>query len=396
MAAGLHLRDIRYGYSEQQTMQSAVTRLMVTDFRNYSRALVALDAEPVVLTGDNGAGKTNLMEAVSYLSPGRGLRGAKLGDVTRIGAARWAVSATVDSPAGETRIGTGLEPRDADDPEDGGDRRLIQIDGAAAGAPALAEILRVSWLTPQMDRLFIEGASGRRRFLDRLVLGLHPAHGRETAAYERAMRERNRLLAEGRADPLWLDALEVRMAEHGVAVAAARLDAVARLQAAVEMGGSAFPAADLAVEGQIEADLAAAPAVEAEDRYRQRLKAARMRDAAAGRAGDGPHLSDLKAVHRAKAMPAGLCSTGEQKALLIGVTLAAARLVRAETGAAPVLLLDEVAAHLDARRRGALFDDVLALGSQAWMSGTDAALFAPLGGRAQFFTIGSGTVRRSA
>lgn len=373
-------------------MLSAITRLTVSDFRNYGRAVLDPRPGPVVLTGENGAGKTNLLEAISYLAPGRGLRGAKLGEVTRMGAARWAVAATVETPRGEVRVGTGIEPREGDGEAGASDRRVVHVDGASATAPTLAEILRISWLTPQMDRLFIEGASGRRRFFDRLVMALHPAHGRETAGYERAMRERNRVLAMDRPDAAWLAALEQRMAEHGVAVAAARLESLARLKAAIEMSGGVFPRADLALEGTLEADLAAVPAIEAEDRFRHRLAAGRARDAAMGRAGDGPHLADLRVTHCGKNMPAELCSTGEQKALLIGITLAAARLTRAETGVPPVMLLDEVAAHLDARRRAALFEELLALGAQAFMTGTDRALFAPLDGQAQFYSIFSGTV----
>jgi len=377
----------------------AVRTLRVTDFRNYTAARMALDSTPVVLTGDNGAGKTNLLEAVSYLVPGRGLRGARLGDVTRIGARAWAVAAGIATATGVTRVGTGLERRDGaavtaeGDDGPGGERRVVHIDGTPAGGPAaLGDVAVMSWLTPQMDRLFIEGAGGRRRFLDRLVLALHPAHGRQAAAYERAMRERTRLLIEGNRDRSWITALELRMAEHGVAVAAARRDALGRLQLALNMSDSVFPAADIDVEGSVEADLAALSALEAEDRFRIRLEAARARDAVAGRAGDGPHLSDLKARHRARAMPAELCSTGEQKTLLIGIVMAAARLALIETGVAPILLLDEVAAHLDTRRREALFGELLALGAQAWMTGTDAALFSQLEGQAQFFTISSGTI----
>lgn len=373
-------------------MLAAITRLTVSDFRNYGRAVMVPRPGPVVLTGENGAGKTNLLEAISYLAPGRGLRGARLGEVTRLGASRWAVAATIETMRGEVRVGTGIEPRAEDGETASADRRVVQIDGQPGTAPALAEILRISWLTPQMDRLFIEGASGRRRFFDRLVMALHPAHGRETAAYERAMRERNRVLAMERSDAAWLGALEQRMAEHGVAVAAARLESVGRLRTAIDMAASVFPRADLAVEGTVEADLAIVPAVEAEDRFRSRLAAGRGRDAAMGRAGDGPHLADLRVSHCGKNMPAELCSTGEQKALLIGITLAAARLTRAETGAPPVMLLDEVAAHLDARRRAALFEELLTLGAQAFLSGTDRALFAPLDAEAQFFSICSGTV----
>jgi len=375
----------------------AVARLTLSDYRNYrsERLTLAPDIKLVVLTGDNGAGKTNLMEAVSYLSPGRGLRGAALADIARQGACAWAVAAETVGPHGASSIGTGLEAgMSAND--SAALRRVARQDGQPVSPAALAAVMQVNWLTPQMDRLFLEGPSARRRFLDRLVMALHPMHGSQVAAYERAMRERNRLLAEGRADPMWLTALEGRMAEHGVAVAAARLDAVARLQVAADMQATmregAFPVPDLALTGGIEEDLQHYPAVEAEDRFKTRLAAARARDAAVGRTGDGVHLTDFRARHRAKNQDAEQCSTGEQKALLIGIVLAAARLARIEAGAAPVLLLDEVAAHLDARRRTALFDEIDALGAQTWLSGTDAALFQELAGRAQFFRVGGGAV----
>ena len=376
-------------------MRYAVTRLTLSDFRNYRQARLTPAAAVVVLTGDNGAGKTNLLEAISFLSPGRGLRGARLGDVTRQGGEAWAVAALVDGAAGAFEVGTGLGRRLAEGGDDeGGERRLVHIDGAAAGGPAaLGEVLRVAWLTPQMDRLFLEGPPGRRRFLDRLTLALHPAHGRAVAAYDRAMRERNRLLSDGAADPLWLTALEGRMAEHGVAVAAARLDAVERLQAAADATSGAFPRADLGVDGAVEADLARLPALQAEDRLKARLKAGRARDAAMGRTGEGPHLSDLKARHRSKGMAAEMCSTGEQKALLIGIVLAAARLSKIDDGAPPVLLLDEITAHLDEARRGALFDELIALDAQAWLSGTAPALFSDFKGRADFFTVAAGTIK---
>lgn len=375
-------------------MAYAASRLVLTDFRNHVRTALVLGPAPVVLTGENGAGKTNLLEALSYLAPGRGLRGARLPDITRIGARGWAVAATIAGPDGTSDVGTGIEGKAAGNDDEGGvERRIVHVDGqAVAGPAALAEVLKLSWLTPQMDRLFIEGPSGRRRFFDRLAFNFHPGHGREVAAYERVLRERNRLLAEGRADPHWLGALETQIAEHGVAVAAARLDTLARLQAAVDLKQSAFPAADLDLAGAVEDDLKRMPAVEAEDRFKARLREGRARDAAIGRTGDGPHVTDLKARHRPKAMPAELCSTGEQKALLIGIVMGAARLAQAETGTAPILLLDEVAAHLDGLRRAALFEEILALGAQAFMTGTDAALFADLGSRAQYFTVRGGTV----
>lgn len=380
---------------DNATMHYAVTRLRLTAFRNYPG--LALDPDPasVVLTGENGAGKTNLLEALSYLAPGRGLRGARLGDVTRmqgagVGATEcWAVAATAEGPEGPVDIGTGLQPT----ANGGAIRRTVHIERQPASGPAaLGEVVRIMWLTPQMDRIFTEGPAHRRRFLDRLVIALNPAHGREVAAYERAMRERNRLLAEGRADPAWLGALEGRMAAHGVAMAAARLDGVARLTAGMDAAVGAFPAGVLDVVGVLEDALKSRPAVEAEDHFRAELQAGRARDAAAGRALQGPHGSDLRVHHADTGMAAELCSTGEQKALLLGITLASARLVKAEA-AAPILLLDEVAAHLDERRRWALFEELEALESQCWMTGTDAGLFAALEGRAAFYAVAEGQVR---
>ncbi|HUN51596.1 MAG TPA: DNA replication/repair protein RecF, partial [Candidatus Sulfotelmatobacter sp.] len=345
----------------------AVRRLLLTDFRCYAGLRLDIAAGPVVLTGGNGAGKTNLLEAISFLSPGRGLRRARLTEVTRRGAApaaAWAVHAALAGPRGDCEIGTGLAPAEA-----GGDiaeRRLVRLDGAAATGPSqLAEVASVVWLTPQMDRLFSEGAAGRRRFLDRLVFGLDPGHARRVAAYEKAMRERTRLLQSGRFDPAWVGALEGTMAEWGVAVAAARRDAIARLGAALEAASGPFPRALLGVEGLLERWLDEAPALAVEDRYRERLAERRGRDAEAGGAGEGPHRSDLRVAHAAKDMPAELCSTGEQKALLIAIVLANARLQAARRAAVPILLLDEVAAHLDAARRAALFEAIGALGAQA-------------------------------
>lgn len=377
----------------------AVTRLMLTSFRSYSHAELRTGLEPVVLTGENGAGKTNVLEALSFLMPGRGLRGARLGDVTRIGApAGWAVSATISSPDGEVLVGTGIGGAGAggigDDSEDGGaERRIVRINGEPAGGPAaLAEYMRMVWLTPQMDGLFLDSGSARRRFLDRLTSAFHTGHGYQLNAYERVMRERNKLLAEGRMDPAWLGALEARMAEHGTALAAARIDTLAQLRAALLMTEGAFPAANLALKGGLEEALLQRPAVAVEDEYKERLKALRRVDAQAGRATEGPHRSDLEAEHKPKAMPAALCSTGEQKALLIGMTLASARMIAAQTGAAPVLLLDEVAAHLDAERRAALYDEICVLGAQAWLTGADSSLFEALEGRARFFSVAQGSI----
>jgi DNA replication and repair protein RecF len=315
-----------------------VTRLVLTDFRNYRSARLDFDAGPVVLpvvlTGPNGAGKTNLLEAVSFLSPGRGLRRARLAEIDR----------------------------------------------------------RVLWLTPQMDRLFVEGPGGRRRFLDRLVLGLDPAHATRVAAYEQAMRERARLLRDGPADPAWLTALEEVLAEQGVAVAAGRRDAVERLDGVCAGAEGAFPRARLALIGTVEEWLGAIPALEAEEQFKAALAQNRAADAAAGGAILGPHRSDLAVTYADKGIAAESASTGEQKALLIAIVLAQAALQRATRGEPPLLLLDEVAAHLDERRRAALFEALSGLESQTWITGTDAALFAPLRGHARFLSVADGAL----
>ena len=373
-----------------------VTRLVLTDFRNYRSARLDLDAGscglPVVLTGPNGAGKTNLLEAVSFLSPGRGLRRARLGEIDRRpsaiepGSSGWAVAATVAIGQGPVRIGTGREP-------DSGERRVIRIDGEPArNQAALAECLGVLWLTPQMDRLFVEGPGARRRFLDRLVLGLDPAHAARVAAYEQAMRERARLLRDGPNDAAWLSALEEIMAQQGVAVAAARRDSIERLDHVCADAEGAFPRARLALIGTVEDWLGRMPALEAEERFKAALAANRGADAAAGGAVLGPHRSDLAVTYADKGIAAENASTGEQKALLIAIVLAQAALQRASRGEPPVLLLDEVAAHLDEARRAALFEALAALESQTWITGTDAALFAPLHGRARFLSVADGTL----
>ncbi len=360
----------------------AVVRLTLTDFRNYRFLRLETDPRPVVLTGPNGAGKTNVLEALSFLTPGRGLRRARLSEATRQGAASWGVAATVRRPDGVVEIGTGREA--------GSERRVVRVDGAAARQAALAEAFSAVWLTPPMDRLFQEGAAGRRRFLDRLAFGFAPAHGGHATAYEHALRERARLLRQGRADPAWLGRLEADMAAHGIAMAVARRTTVARLQAASAAGG-AFPAAALAVAG-VEDWLATAEPAAAEARLREALAASRRLDAHTGGAAEGPHKSDLKVRHVAKDVPAELCSTGEQKALLVSLVLAQARAQAAERGLAPVLLLDEVAAHLDAERRRALWDELATTAGQSWLTGTDAADFDGLGERAQYFAVHDGGV----
>ncbi|MCW5732321.1 MAG: DNA replication/repair protein RecF [Alphaproteobacteria bacterium] len=372
----------------------AVRRLSLSDFRCYAGLRLEVDARPVVLTGPNGAGKTNLLEALSLLSPGRGMRRARLGEFVRRDApsGAFAVAARLDGPAGWVEIGTGLQIASERAEDQPAERRSVRIDGQpAAGPQALAEVTSLAWLTPQMDRLFIEAPSGRRRFLDRLTFGLDPAHARRVAAYEKAMRERNRLLRAGGSDPAWLAALEGTMAEWAVAVAAARRDALARFSAALdELPDGPFPRARLAVRGRLEDWLDEMPALDAEDRYRMMLRAQRQEDMEAGGALEGPHRSDLLVRHAAKDMPAEQCSTGEQKALLIAILLADVRLQLARRGATPVLLLDEVAAHLDQVRRAALFAQIGELGAQAWMTGTEPQLFEALRGEAQFFTVRDG------
>jgi DNA replication and repair protein RecF len=353
---------------------ASITRLALTDFRSYASALIEPGPGFVLLSGDNGAGKTNMLEAVSLLTPGRGLRTAPLGEMARKdGAGGFAVSARI-SANGALEIGTGTL---AAAPE----RRQVRINGAAASVNSLSEWLSVLWLTPAMDRLFADSAGARRRFLDRLVMALEPAHAHHSARYEAAMRARNKLLAEpDSADPAWLAALEAGMAEHGAAVAEARARTVAALDERIEAAPSSeFASAKVALEGWADSDLAA------------ELRASRGRDAAAGRATVGPHRQDLAVTHRAKAMPAALSSTGEQKALLLGLVLAHAGLVAERRGAPPILLLDEVGAHLDPRRRDALFERLEGRG-QVWMTATEAAVFDSIGKGSRFHVEGGQAV----
>ncbi|SOB86527.1 DNA replication and repair protein RecF [Sphingomonas guangdongensis] len=347
-----------------------LARLVLTDFRNHAAAGIDVAAPFVVLSGDNGAGKTNVLEAVSLLAPGRGLRRAALSDMARQGGAGgFGVAATL---ADAVQIGTGTR---GDAPE----RRIVRVNGAAAAATSLAEWLSVLWLTPAMDRLFTAPGSERRRFLDRLTLAIAPAHAHHSARYEAAMRQRNRLLAEAANDRDWLGALETAMAEHGAAIQAARADLVAALAVALAEAPGGFARATVAIDGGEEADLARA------------LADGRRRDATAGRTLVGPHRADLLVTNQAKGQAASLSSTGEQKALLFGIVLAHARLVAARTGRAPVLLLDEVAAHLDPVRRAALFAALAGVG-QVWMTGTERALFADLPAGAARFTVDAGEI----
>ncbi len=348
-------------------MPQFLARITLAQFRSHRRTLLAFDGRPVTLWGPNGSGKTNVLEAVSLLSPGRGLRGAPADEMTRRPAGLgWKIVATLSS--GET-VETAAEP---------GRPRTVAIDGKPAPQAALGRLLRVLWLTPAMDRLWIEGAEGRRRFLDRIALSFRPSHAEAALAYDKAMRERNRLLRDGVADAAWHAALEAQMAAAGAALAAGRRHALQRIEDATAGAETAFPAATLALtgpEGAAQPETAAALAAS--------LAEGRRRDMAAGRTLTGPHRADVAAVYTAKGTPAARCSTGEQKALLISLVLANARALAVDTGTPPLLLLDEVAAHLDASRRSALYDEIAALGAQALLTGTGPELFAGLAGRAQ-------------
>ena len=349
-----------------------LSRLSLDDFRNYCDARLEPGPGFVLLTGPNGAGKTNILEAVSLLTPGRGLRQVPISEMARSdGAGAWSVAARLENG---TELGTGTS---ATAPE----RRQVRINGAAASVNSLSERLSVLWLTPAMDRLFADSAGGRRRFLDRLTLALRPGHATHAARYEAAMRARNKLLAEpDGADPAWLAALEAGMAEHGAALGEARAATVAALtEAMADLPEDDFPRSSLSLEGWGGGDLAAA------------LKANRGRDAAAGRAIAGPHRQDLAVTHLAKGQPAARGSTGEQKALLLGIVLAHADLVARRRDAAPILLLDEVAAHLDPARRAALFHRIEGRG-QVWMTATEPALFDAIGAGATRYHVEAGTI----
>jgi DNA replication and repair protein RecF len=393
----LHARVI---YTGRVTSAARIRRLNLANFRSYRAASIAIDDGPVVLVGSNGAGKTNLLEAISFLAPGRGLRRATLDEVAFSegdGAANdsWAVWAEIEGALGLVTLGTGIEPASGDA---SAPARKCRIDREpVASAAAFVDHLRLVWLVPAMDGLFSGPGSERRRFLDRLVLAVDGEHAARVSALERALRSRNRLLENPNPDPHWLDAIEHETAELAIAVAAARAETVQRLSAALAARhepGAAFPSAEVALDGWVEALVPNHPAVEVEDRYRAVLRGNRARDAAAGRTTDGPHLTDLAVVYKPKNIPARDASTGEQKALLIGLVVAHAGLVADMTGFAPVLLLDEVVAHLDPSRRAALFDALNLLGAQVWMTGADPAAFGTIATRAQIFAIEPGRARR--
>jgi DNA replication and repair protein RecF len=371
-----------------------IHRLSLTNFRSYRSAQIEVGHGPVVLVGPNGAGKTNLIEAISLLAPGRGLRRATLEDIAfSEGDGSWAASADVEGPLGLVTLGTGIER-----PAEGATvLRKCRIDREpVSSATAFADHLRLIWLVPALDGLFNGPASERRRFLDRLVLAVDVDHSSRVAALERALRSRNRLLEDARCDSHWLDAIEHETAELAVAIAALRVETVRRLQASLAARvdpGSPFPSADIALAGTLEHLVPLHPATEIEDRYRAMLRESRARDAAAGRTLEGPHLSDLVVCHAGKNIAAAETSTGEQKALLIGLVLAHAGLLTAMQGFAPVLLLDEVFAHLDPVRRGALHGELARFGAQAWMTGADMAVFAEAPATAEIFEVTPGTIK---
>ena len=347
---------------------TALLTLTLSHFRSHRRTEIATDGRPLAISGPNGAGKTNILEAISLLSPGRGLRRASADEfIRRPEALGWKIMATLRSGAQTHEVETSATP---------GEPRQVRIDDKAAPQTALGRIARVLWLVPSMDRLWIEGAEGRRRFLDRIALSFEPAHAEASLAYEKAMRERNRLLKDDVRDPHWYDALEARMGEEGARIRANRATALDRLASAQGNAETVFPVADLALTEPEEApDLASA------------LAEGRPADLRAGRTLIGPHRADLEATYAAKGVPAAQCSTGEQKALLLSLVLANARALSEDTGLAPILLLDEVAAHLDPDRRAALYDEIVGLGAQAWLTGTEPGLFDALGDRARAIAV---------
>jgi DNA replication and repair protein RecF len=372
---------------------SYLSSLTLQNFRSYRQIRMEdLSSGLVVLHGANGAGKTNMLEAVSMMSPGRGLRGAKNVDMQcRFEGSPWAVASDVATSFGTVKLGTGLSGQ--------GDKRLVRVNGEnARGQVSLAEHVSCVWLTPQMDGLFLDSSSARRKFFDRLMFAFDPGHAGRVTRYENALSQRSKILRDAHRnfhgpDPIWLQGLEAQMAETGVAISAARKSFMERLQVAcdrADVGG--FPRARLQMRGTIEELLGEAPAVEVEALFRHQLKQSRPTDALTGGAATGPHKADLLVSYAEKKMPAEQCSTGEQKALLIGIVLAHARLIAAERGAPPILLLDEVAAHLDEGRRAALYDLLRDLGGQVWLTGTDASLFDAARGYAQMFEVRDGVV----
>ncbi len=370
-----------------------ISALRLTQFRNYHDLHFGVDLRHVVLCGENGAGKTNLLEAISYLSPGRGMRRATHLDVARVeGDGSWTINADLEGREGAVNIGTGLVLG----PSGIENQRKIRINRTPVKtSDELLDHCRVVWLTPSMDGLFTGPTADRRRFLDRMVLAIDPGHGKRVSNYEKSMRDRNRLLEQSNADPIWLDGIEGQLAGYGAAIAIARTELVELLGDMISetiRDRTPFPDADISLDGVLESEVGFGSALDLEDRYQTMLRQGRMLDRSAGRTLIGPHRTDLAVRHRLKNMPAKLCSTGEQKALLVGIVLAHAQLVRQISDTPPILLLDEVAAHLDSRRRAALFDLLDKFGCQAWMTGTDIEMFSALGERAQMFIVSDGRI----
>ena len=371
-----------------------LTKLKLDGFRNYSNLSLNLDQRHVVLTGNNGAGKTNLLEALSFLSPGRGLRRANYASVARAGSTdAWSVFAELEGANGTVSIGTGLTQTGLSSDK----QRKVRINGMATNSSEeLLDHLRIMWLVPSMDGLFSGPASERRRYLDRLVLAIDATHGRRVLNFEKSMRARNKILSDDLPDIAWLDAVEIQMAEHAVAIASARVEVISLLSSLIIKNNdisSPFPDAFIQLEGMLESLVVDTPAGDLELEYADILCNGRRLDRAARRTLQGPHRSDMKIFHQPKSMPAAHCSTGEQKALLVAMMLAHARLVGELHNRGPIMLLDEIAAHLDKERRLALFDMIDDLGCQAWMSGTDMHLFEELGKRANYFFVNNGIVR---
>jgi len=385
------------------TNQLSVNCLTLTNFRSYEQQRIKVDGRPVLLTGPNGAGKTNLLEALSFLIPGRGLRRAKLRDVGRRSiegqplASQWGISAELLVGDEKIKIGTGCEFEDGlDNGTRGRDKRIIKVNGTILKRQAeLGQHIGAQWLTPQMDRLFMESASGRRRFLDQIVFGLDPDHAGLVIAYEHSVRSRNKLLREGIRDPGWLSSIEGSIARHGVAISVRRLETIERLQRVCRHNNGSFPGSLIRIVGQVEDWLSEEPALVAEDRFQGALRDNRDSDVCSGTTSIGPHRSDLKVCHGETGMEAVDCSTGEQKSLLVGIILAITNLQTEKRGFIPLLLLDEIAAHLDESRRTSLFQLILEMGVQAWITGTERELFDLFSGRVQHFSIEKGELKKN-
>jgi DNA replication and repair protein RecF len=365
----------------------SLSTLSMANFRNHTETRIEISSKPVVITGSNGSGKTTILEAVSLLAPGRGLRKARLGDLGNVRSSQpWAVATLLQGIHGEAKIGTGLDPENEE-------RRLVKIDGKHAGHSELSQHVAMLWLTPQIEQLFQEGASAERKFMDRLVYGFDPSHATRMNAYEQAMRDRNRLLQDNRNDSYWLDALEQTMAEHAASIAASRLEALANINHAMTLATHSFPRSHLAVSGFVEDPLMRGePALAVEEGFRTALAQNRAADSAAGRALLGVHRSEFHVLHLEKQMPAAQCSTGEQKAVMLSMVLAQTRSMMHLKGLVPILLLDEMIAHLDSTRKLELFEEICQTQAQVWMTGTDAELFADLEGKAQAFRVEEGRI----